>query len=76
MRVPDTKALMLSLPPLARQKEIVADLYQLLDASEGLAANYLQKLDQLALLKQSILQRAFSGELISLTSDAISEAAE
>nr|WP_256467059.1 restriction endonuclease subunit S [Bradyrhizobium sp. 166] len=76
MRVPDTKALLLSLPPLATQKRIVADLYQLLDASDGLAEKYLRKLGQLAQLKQSILQRAFSGELTSVPSETISEAAE
>lgn len=76
MRVPDSKALMMNVPPLAKQKQIAADLNRLLDASNSLAANYEHKLEQLAQLKQSILVTAFSGNLNSLTSNEVCEAAE
>jgi type I restriction enzyme S subunit len=41
-----------------------------------LEENYRKKIDELVELKQSILQKAFSGELTSPPSQAIKEAAE
>ena len=63
MRVPDTKELILRLPPIDTQKKIVADLNKVLLSSELLETRYQQKLDRLTELKQSIMQKAFSGEL-------------
>ncbi len=53
----------LPLPPLSEQKQMVDQLDQLSSATRNLEAIYQQKLDALNELKQSILQRAFSGDL-------------
>jgi type I restriction enzyme S subunit len=63
MRVPDSKALMLSLPSLLSQRRISEKLDGIWNASDCLATNYRQKLEQLRQLKQSILRTAFSGKL-------------
>jgi type I restriction enzyme, S subunit len=76
MRVPDSKALLLNLPPLAIQQGVVDQLNALLASSDQLEANYTQKLDRLAQLRRSILQRAFAGSLDSLSSSSLHEAAE
>jgi type I restriction enzyme S subunit len=55
--------LKLPFPPLSGQKNIVAQLESLLSETQHLEAIYQQKLDALSELKQSILQKAFSGEL-------------
>jgi type I restriction enzyme S subunit len=73
MRVPDSKALMLSIPSLSTQQGIVDKLKELRKASDQLIANYEAKLVMAAQLKQSILHTAFSGKL---TPTAIKEAAE
>ena len=51
------------MPPLAEQQRIVAQLDTLSTETKRLEAIYQQKLDNLAALKQSILQKAFAGEL-------------
>lgn len=76
MRVPDSKALMLSLPPLDMQQRVSAKLNELWEASDHLAANYRQKLEQLKRLKQSIFEAAFSGKLTSRVAHNMPEAAE
>jgi type I restriction enzyme S subunit len=57
-------------PSLDVQRELVEKLHQLLSTTQRLEGVYQQKLDALAELKQSILQKAFAGEL---TADASSE---
>jgi type I restriction enzyme, S subunit len=76
MRVPDSKALMLSLPSLSAQQNIVGKLRELREASDQLVGNYKTKLVMVAQLKQSILQKAFSGELTSISASIVNEAAE
>ena len=51
------------LPPLPEQKRIVAILDELKANSTGLVCAARRKLDLLAGLKQSILHKAFAGEL-------------
>jgi type I restriction enzyme S subunit len=61
---------------LDEQRELVAKLDTLSDDSRELEITYLRKLETLRDLRQSILQKAFSGELTSPPSQAIREAAE
>ncbi|MEY4568855.1 MAG: hypothetical protein RLZZ398_294 [Verrucomicrobiota bacterium] len=63
MRVPDTKSLLLAAPPLAKQREVVAQLSSLREETQRLSAIYQQKLAALEALKKSLLHQAFSGEL-------------
>ena len=51
------------LPPMSEQKAIVSNLDDLTTKTRQLEAVYQRKLDALAELKQSLLQRAFAGEL-------------
>ena len=50
-------------PPLDEQLQIVEELDSLVNYSQQLEAVYKKKLDALSQLKQSILQKAFAGEL-------------
>ena len=52
-----------SYPSIPEQQRIVAQLDTLASETKRLEAIYQQKLDNLAALKQSILQKAFAGEL-------------
>jgi type I restriction enzyme S subunit len=61
---------------LNEQEELVAKLDALLDSVKELENAYEHKLDSFRDLKQSILQKAFSGELNSSPSQAVREAAE
>lgn len=63
MRVPDSKKLMLPLPDLAEQATTVATLDALRAETQRLQSLYRHKLEALDELKQSLLQRAFAGEL-------------
>lgn len=54
------------LPSLERQREIVKNLDVMSEQTKRLEAIYRQKLSDFAELKQSILQKAFSGELTRL----------
>jgi len=63
MRVPDTKNLDVSVPPLLEQAVIVSKLNKIRKDTQSLEAIYQQKLTALTELKQSILQKAFRGEL-------------
>jgi len=56
---------------LETQREIVDQLNKLSSATQCLEAIYQQKLDSLAELKQSILQKAFAGELTNNTSKGV-----
>ena len=67
MRVPDSKKLMLRVPDLKTQSEVVDSLDLLRDETQRLQSIYQQKLTALAELKQSLLQKAFSGELTGAT---------
>ncbi|MBN4081912.1 MAG: restriction endonuclease subunit S [Gammaproteobacteria bacterium] len=63
MRVPDSKNLKLSIPNLGEQEKIIRRLDLLRNKKLQLETIYQQKLTALAELKQSILQKAFAGEL-------------
>ena len=57
------------LPPLSEQKRIVASLDDVSNATQRLKAIYQKKLGALHELKQSLLQKAFAGELKIKTAD-------
>ncbi len=57
------KSLSILLPSLDEQKLIVKKLYKLSTQTQKLKRNYQKKLELLEELKQSILERAFKGEL-------------
>jgi len=59
----DLKAVRVALPPFADQQTIVKKLDALSEETKRLETIYQRKLDALAELKQSLLQRAFAGEL-------------
>jgi type I restriction enzyme S subunit len=66
----------IAFPQVAEQRKIVAQLDSLSSRIQRMADVYTDKLKMLSVLKQSILGRAFSGELTSPPSQAIKEAAE
>lgn len=72
----DIKGYQIPTPSLREQRKALAGFDALLDHSQQLADGYLKKLRKLSDLKQSILQKAFSGELTSPPSLGIREAAE
>ncbi len=57
------KSSRMPLPPLSEQERIVAVLNELYERTCSLGRSYKQKLTSLSELKQSILQKAFKGEL-------------
>lgn len=57
------KALRIFIPPHEQQAQIIAKIDALKEDTERLEAIYQQKLTALAELKQSLLRKAFSGEL-------------
>lgn len=63
LTIPMIKGYSIPLPSLSKQQHIVAQLDNLSTETKRLEAIYQQKLDNLAALKQSILQKAFAGEL-------------
>ncbi|MFK4536190.1 type I restriction enzyme S subunit [Bradyrhizobium ottawaense] len=66
----------IKLPDIETQKEIVQQLLSFRTAVAALESTYQRKLANISELKQSILQKAFSGELTSPPSQVIAEAAE
>ena len=70
------KELMIPLPKIDDQCRLVTALNKLENETNRLASLAIAKVSALNELKQSILQKAFSGELTSAPSDAIPEAAE
>jgi type I restriction enzyme, S subunit len=69
------KAYPISLPPIATQRKIATQLSNLSIETKRLESIYQQKLDSLAELKQSILQKAFAGELTSKPDNVFAEVA-
>jgi type I restriction enzyme S subunit len=57
------KDLMISIPPFEKQQNILNTLEQLSSDTKHLESIYNKKLDALAELKQSILQKVFTGKL-------------
>ena len=54
---------MIPVPPMNEQKQIISSIDRLSEESNSLEFNYQRKLEALSELKQSFLQKAFSGEL-------------
>jgi type I restriction enzyme S subunit len=67
--------LRLRYPSLHEQKQLVAALDTLVSQSRSLEAIYGKKVDDLAELKQAILQKAFAGELTAQPEKALRETA-
>jgi type I restriction enzyme S subunit len=59
----ELQKVMIPFPPLKQQQRIVATIDTLVEESENLAKIYERKLAALDALKQSLLHRAFAGEL-------------
>jgi type I restriction enzyme, S subunit len=55
--------LIVPLPPISKQKQIVDSLNELQTETERLASLYEQKLASLGALKKSLLHQAFTGKL-------------
>lgn len=70
------KELMIPLPDIQQQRSLIAVFREVEQETDKLMSLTNAKLFALGELKQSILQKAFSGELASPPSDAIREAAE
>ena len=68
------KALLIPVPPLDEQKIIVSRLDELSSETQRLESLYQHKLTTLAELKQSLLHKAFSGELTAQPERALQEA--
>ncbi|HEY9783128.1 MAG TPA: restriction endonuclease subunit S [Leptolyngbyaceae cyanobacterium] len=66
----------ISLPSLSIQKQIVENLSFLRTETQRLEAIYRQKISALNELKQSILQKAFTGELTADTANQTTKAAQ
>ncbi|HSH40124.1 MAG TPA: restriction endonuclease subunit S [Chthoniobacterales bacterium] len=64
INVADVKLLALPLPPLAEQVRIVAEVDRCLSVVEGLQALMSDNLRRATRLRQSVLQRAFSGGFV------------
>ncbi len=73
MRVPDTKVLRIAVPSLLIQKQVIQKLDTLRIKTQQLAVSYRQKIAALNELKQSILQKAFTGELTADTPKTVKE---
>jgi type I restriction enzyme S subunit len=63
LNLAEVKALPIPLPPPDEQQAIVERLDSLSLEAHNLASSYRGKIAALAILKQSLLHRAFSGEL-------------
>jgi type I restriction enzyme, S subunit len=72
----EVKELSVELPGLARQRRILDQIQELRVETERLEMIYRSKLLYLGQLKQSMLRKAFSGELTAHPEKALPEAAE
>jgi type I restriction enzyme S subunit len=63
----DVKGLPVPLPPLAEQERIVAEVERRLSVVDELEATVTANLQRAARLRQAILQKAFSGDLINVS---------
>jgi type I restriction enzyme S subunit len=72
----ELRSVPLRIPPLQVQENIVSKIDSLAGETQSLVRLYRQKLDALQSFKQSLLQKAFSGELTSPPTQALREAAE
>ncbi len=63
LKLPMIKSLPISIPLIAEQTRIAEKLDELLQHTESLSSTYTAKLNSISELKQSILQKAFAGEL-------------
>ena len=66
----------IKLPPRSEQENILGSLDILASQVASLEILYDSKLDKLAELKQSVLKKAFVGELTTLPEKALNEAAQ
>ncbi|WP_414728187.1 restriction endonuclease subunit S [Zhongshania aliphaticivorans] len=73
MRVPDTKLLIIPLPPIAEQLSIVEKLRQAEAYRDQLTDIYSKKLEHLIELKKSLLHKAFTGQLSASTAKAATD---
>ena len=62
--LPYIKSLSMPVPNLIQQKNIVIRIQSIFNNTELAKISYVSKINELAVLKQSILQKAFSGELV------------
>lgn len=62
--LPYIKSLPIPVPNLIQQKNIVIRIQSIFNNTELAKTSYVSKMNELAVLKQSILQKAFSGELV------------
>jgi type I restriction enzyme S subunit len=76
INIRDVRNLLIPIPPLTEQESISARLDSLSQDTMRLQEIYQLKLNDLQTLRQSLLKKAFSGELTSPPSQAIQEAAE
>ena len=74
LNIRDIRTFPIPLPPIAEQHEIVAQLNTIAAKTNRLESLYQHKLTTLAELKQSLLHKAFSGELTSQSVSALQEA--
>jgi len=63
VQISAVRELPIAVPPLDEQKRIVENLDQMSEQSRTLAAHYTSKLQDISDLRQSLLQKAFEGEL-------------
>ena len=64
LTIPMIKEYSVRFPSILKQKQIVEELYKLNEQTKQLEKHYNQKLKNIEELKKSILQKAFSGELL------------
>ncbi|MGL4503500.1 MAG: restriction endonuclease subunit S, partial [Planktothrix sp.] len=69
----DLRQLLIPLPPLAEQQVIIEKIEFLSTQTQRLESIYQRKLEALKELKQSILEKAFTGELTSATAKEVTE---
>jgi type I restriction enzyme S subunit len=62
--LPFIKSLAIPVPTLIKQQNTVVKIQSIFNNTELAKNSYITKINELAVLKQSILQRAFSGELV------------